>query len=363
MRPKPYLEPMPVRGRINKPQPLGLPVINMGFNELPWCPPPAVAEALAQASHHAQSYGSPFCDDLREALGATHGLNPDHLICGNGSEELLDVIGRVFARPGDEILISAYGYIQFALVANRVGATLVKAPEADFTTDTGALLAAVTDRTRILYLANPNNPTGTYLPVEALERLAQDLPSSVLLVLDLAYGEFAPEGYCAAVHEIVHAHEHVVVTRTFSKAYGLAGARTGWCHGPAWIIPALYAARAMGPVSALAQAAALAALTDMETVHERIATMNAERARVTEALEARQFQVLPSQTNFLLLSPPDRSPETAEAMVVHLFDKAGLIVGRTREAGLERFLRISPSLPEHNDLMIKTLDDFRSQRP
>lgn len=361
MRPRAYLDPMPVRGRIDKPQPLGLPVINMGFNELPWPPPPAVAKALEDASHHAQSYGSPFCDTLREALGRAHGLDPDHIICGNGSEELLDVIARIFARAGDEILISQFGYIQFALTANRVGADLVKAPEENHTTDVDALLSAISDRTRVVFIANPNNPTGTMVPVEELRRLATSLREDILLVLDLAYGEFAPDGYCAQVHALVDQHENVVVTRTFSKAYGLAGARAGWCHGPAWIIPALYAARGMGPVNALAQAAAVAALSDMDTVNKRVAAILQERARLTNQLTDRGCHVLPSHTNFLLFSPPEKDPHTTEAVIVHLFDTAGLIVTRTREAGLEEFLRVSISLPEHNDLLLSALDAFLTQ--
>ena len=361
MRPKPYLDPMPVRGRIETPQPLGLPVINMGFNELPWPPSPKVARALQDAAGNAQSYGSPHCDALRAAIGAANGLDPDHIICGNGSEELLDVIARVFARPGDEILIPQFGYIQFALTANRVGATLVKAAEADYTTDVDALLAAITDSTRVLFLANPNNPTGTFLSAADLQRLADAVPEHVVLVLDLAYGEFATPDYCAHVHRMVAAHDNVVVTRTFSKSYGLAGARVGWCHGPDWIIPALYAARGMGTVNALAQAAAIAALDDMETVHQRVATIKAERDRLSSALMARGCLVLPSQTNFLLFSPPDRDPHTTEALVVHLFDTAGLIVNRTREAGLEEFLRASISLPAHNDLMLRALDAFLTQ--
>lgn len=362
MRPRPYLEPMPVRGRIAKPQPLGLPVINMGYNELPWPPSPAVAEALRAAAEGANRYGDPYCDELRAALGDLHGIDPDQIICGNGSEDLLDVIARSFARPGDEILISQFGYIQFALTANRVGARLVKAPEQAYTTDIDAVLGAVTDRTRVLFLANPNNPTGTCLPVSALADLAAALPQTVVLVLDLAYGEFAPEGYCADVHALVDAFEHVVVTRTFSKAYGLAGARAGWCHGPAWIIPALYATRGMGPVNALAQAAALAALADVDTVTARITAIKDERSRLTDALQTRGCTVLPSQTNFLLFSPPDRDPHTTEALIVHLFDTAGLIVTRTREAGLEDFLRISISLPAHSTLLLTALDAFLAQR-
>ena len=361
MRPHAYLQPMPVRGRIERTQPLGLPVINMAFNELPWPPAPPVARALQDAAAAAQSYGSPHCDALRDAIAAANGLDPDHIICGNGSEELLDVIARVFARPGDNIVIPQFGYIQFALTANRVGATLIKAPETDHTTDVQALLDAVTDRTKVVFLANPNTPTGTLAPVQDLSRLATELPSGIVLVLDLAYGEFVDPDYCAQVHRLVALHENVVVTRTFSKAYGLAGARVGWVHGPAWIIPVLYAARGMGTVNALAQAAAVAALTDMDTVHARVEVITSERSRLTAELEARGCEVLPSHTNFLLFSPPDRDPHTTDALIVHLFDTAGLVVTPTREGGLDAFLRVSLSLPEHNDLLLAALDAFLTQ--
>jgi len=363
MRPRAYLDPMPVRGRIDRLQPKGLPLINIGFNELPYPPAPKVAEALALAAQRAQSYGSPHNDALRAALGARNGLASDQIICGNGSEELLDVIARVFARPGDEILISEFGYIQFALTANRVGASLIKASEQAFTSDIDALVAAVTERTRILFLANPNNPTGTMVPLAELARLARTLPPTVVLVLDLAYGEFAPEGYCAQVHGLVAEHENVAVTRTFSKAYGLAGARVGWCHGPDWMIPLLYAARGMGTVNALAQAAACAALDEMDVVASRVREIVSERHRLAAALTTLGFTVLPSQANFLLISPPDGTPETTEALVEHLFDTAGIIVNRTREAGLERFLRFSLSRAAHNDLLLETVRAFLDGPP
>ncbi|MEX0309586.1 MAG: aminotransferase class I/II-fold pyridoxal phosphate-dependent enzyme, partial [Tateyamaria sp.] len=160
MKPKQYIEPLVVRGRIERVQPKGLPLINLGYNELPYGPTPGVADALARAPEMVNSYGGPGVDAVRDALGELHGLDPDEIICGNGSEELLDVIGRNFARPGDEILISQFGYIQFEMTARRVGATLVKAPERDFTTDVDALIAALSKRTTLLFLANPNNPTG-----------------------------------------------------------------------------------------------------------------------------------------------------------------------------------------------------------
>ena len=357
-RPQPYTAPMPVRGRIQRPQPRGLPVINLGYNELPHGPSPAVAAALTGAGEAANRYGNPFCDGLRADLGARFGLDPDRILCGNGSEDLLDVIGRTFARPGDEILISQFGYIQFALLTNRLGATLVKAPERDLTTDPQALIAAITPRTRVLFLANPNNPTGTMLPVPVLADLVAAVPAHVVVVLDLAYGEFAGDGYCAAVHSLADARDNVIVTRTFSKAYGLAGARVGWASAPAWMVPHLYAARAMGPVNALAQAAARTALAETDILSARIAEVVSERARVAGVLRQYGVEVTPSYTNFLMVRPRGDDPALTETLVEYLFDEAGIVVNRTREAGLESFLRFSLGLPDQNDLMLDTIARF-----
>ncbi|MFT7595815.1 MAG: histidinol-phosphate aminotransferase [Paracoccaceae bacterium] len=357
-RPAPYIVPLAVRGRISRAQPKGLPVINLGFNELPYGPSPKVAEAMAACALRANYYGSPGCDALRAALGTANGLDPETIICGNGSEELLDVIARNFARPGDEILISQFGYIQFEMSARRLGATLVKAPETAFTTDVDALLGAVTDRTRLVFLANPNNPTGTVLPVAELDRLARGLPSQTVLVLDLAYGEFTGFEYCASVHALAQNHDNVVVTRTFSKAYGLAGLRVGWAHAPEWMLPGFYAARGMGSVNAMAQAAATAALGDIGTVHERVALIVAERDRVAAALAKLGISSLPSGTNFLLVTIDGAGPDRTEALVEYLFDEAGIIVTRTREAGLEHYLRFSIGLPEQNDLLIERMTSF-----
>lgn len=359
MRPTSYLEPMPVRGRINRSQPKGLPVINMGFNELPYPPLPGILAALHDTGGRAQSYGSPHCDGLRDALGELHGIDPEHIVCGNGSEELLDVIARCFARPGDEILISQYGYIQFALTANRVGATLVKAPEQDLTTDIDALLAAVSERTRVVFVANPNNPTGTMVAVGKLARLADNLPARVVLVLDLAYGEFADPHYCAQVHALVADHSNLVVTRTFSKAYGLAGVRVGWCDAPAWMVPVLYAARGMGTVNALAQAAAIAGIAEQAHVQARVDEIVAERNRIAGALGQLGFDVIPSHANFMMAMMRDGDAVLTEALVEHLFDDGGFIVNRTREAGLERYFRFSLSLPQHNDGFVDSVRRFQ----
>ena len=354
-RPQPVIAPLNVRARIGRPQPKGLPVINMSFNECPFGPSAPVAEAIVRAARRANRYGDPSCAQLRQVLAQRNGIPPDNIICGNGSEELLDVIGRVFAGKGDEIVISQYGYIQFPIVANRVGATLVRAPEKNFTSDADTLLASITPRTKIVFLANPNNPTGTLMPMAELERLAENLPETVVLVIDIAYGEFAGFDYCAEVHELAGRFSNVAVTRTFSKAYGLAGLRAGWCHAPEWMMPLLYAGRGMGTVNALAQAAALAALDDMDTVRANTSLIVAERDRVAGALDRIGFETLASKANFLLVRPPNPARERTEMLADHLFDDAGILVNLTREAGLENFFRFSLSLPEHNDQLIECL--------
>lgn len=354
--PKSYLEPLVVRGRISKPQPKRLPVVNLGFNELPYGPTPKVAAALQDTLPHTYAYGSPYCDALRAGLAVANGLDADEMICGNGSEELLDVIARNYARVGDEILISAYGYIQFEMCARRQGATIVKAPETDFTTDVDALLAAVTERTKLLFLANPNNPTGTVLSLSEMGRLVENVPSHIMVVLDLAYGEFVDNGFCRSVHDLVKERKNVIVTRTFSKAYGLAGLRVGWAHAPRDVLPGLYAARGMGSVNALAQAAAVAALQDMDVVNGRVAEIVAERGRIAGVLTQRGIRVLPSATNFLMVSMGER--ERTEALVVHLFDDAGLVVARTREAGLEDWMRFSLGTPAQNDMLLGSVARF-----
>jgi histidinol-phosphate aminotransferase len=376
-RAKNYIMPLPIRARAVRPQPKGLPIVDLSFNELPWGPTATVQSAIDKASAAANRYGNPSCEDLRRTIAECWSLNAEQIICGNGSEELLDVIGRVFARDGDEILISEFGYIQFPIVANRVGATLVKAPETEYTTSVDALLNHVSARTTVVFLANPNNPTGTMIAESELRRLASSIPATSVLVIDLAYGEFAGERYCASLHKLVSEFDNVIITQTFSKAYGLAGLRIGWLYAPEWMIPSLYAARGMGTANALAQAAAAASLTELSSMRDRVDVIVAERDRVSTQLISMGVQVVPSSANFLMISPEsvydgssslssgdktshhsDAPSYCADALATHLYDEAGFLVNRTREAGLEKFIRFSFSLPDHNDRLLTSFAEF-----
>lgn len=362
VRPEPIITPLKIRGRITRRQPSGLPVINLSFNESPLTPSPRVAATISEMAGRVNCYGEPSCELLRNELGTQHELSPDAIICGNGSEELLDVIGRAFAGQGDEIVIPQFGYIQFPIVSNRVGAKLVRATETDYTANTDALLAAVTPKTKIIFLANPNNPTGTLMPEAELMRLVEALPKHIILVIDLAYGEFAGDDYCARVHKLAGRTEHVLVTRTFSKAFGLAGLRVGWCQAPESMMPILYSARGMGTINAVAQAAALASLSDIGLVNSSVDRIVAERDRIATALSAMGVQTLPSAANFLLARIEGADQASTERLVEYLFDEAGILVNLTRETGLESFFRFSISLPEHNDLLLSTVEDFLSKQ-
>ena len=357
-KPRGYIPPLAVRPRVSRPQPNGLPVINLSFNELPYPPSPTVLTAIQSAITHGNSYGNPSCEALRSAIGNANQLDPSRIVCGNGSEELLDIIGRCFASAGDEIVISEYGYILFSIVANRVGAHLVKTKEHNFTTHIDNVLATVTDKTRIVFIANPNNPTGTMVSDTELRRLTQGLPAQTILVLDLAYSEFISTSYIANVHKLASEFDNIVVTQTFSKAYGLAGLRVGWCYAPEWMIPQLYTARGMGTVNAAAQAGAIAALADRDTMLERVSTIVFEKERIAKLLSSIGLEVIPSHTNFLLVAAPSSSDDAADKLANHLFKKSGILVNQTREAGLERFIRFSLSLPEHNTTLVKTVQSF-----
>ena len=337
--------------------PPGVPLVQLSLNESHLgASPRAVAAAKARADTLPR-YPDPTSTALREAIGRRLGLDPDHLVCGNGSEELLDVIGRAYARPGDEILFTAHGFIQFPIVAMRVGATPRRAPERTCVADVDALLARVTPRTKVTFLANPNNPTGTTLGVEALRHLRDTLPGHVVLVLDSAYAEYATQPDYTAGHELVAGTENVVVTRTFSKAYGLAALRVGWAHCPPSMARVLNRLRGIGNVNALAQEAAIAALDEpgwVERVRDEVARM---REHLTREYRALGLEPLASQTNFITVRFPARDGRTAADAHAFLAGR-GIIVRRVDDHGLGDFLRITIGTDEENRRLLDGLRAF-----
>jgi histidinol-phosphate aminotransferase len=281
----------------------GRELVTLSANENPLGSSPAALEARAGAVMPSL-YPDPDSNALREALGAVHGIDPARIICGTGSGELLAIAAGAFAGPGDEVLYVRYGFSLYEIVARRCGATPVEAPDADYGTDIDALLGAVTDKTRVVFLANPNNPTGSFLTGDELARLHAALPPDVLLVLDQAYAEYvSPEDDDGGL-ALAAQHANVLVTRTFSKAYGLAGERVGWATGAPELIDVLNRIRGPFNVGNGAQAVATAAAGDQDFVNRSREHNSRERARFVTAVEAlgnHGLRALPSKANFVLV--------------------------------------------------------------
>ena len=227
----------------------------LSSNETPLGPSPRAVEAYSACAAHLELYPDGGSTGLREAIADVYGLNPDRMICGNGSDEILELVARAYIGPGDEGLYSEYGFLVYKIAILAAGGTPVVAPEQNLTTDVDALLARVTPRTKVVFLANPNKTTGTYLPFDEIRRLHAGLPSNVLLVLDAAYAEYVRRNDYEAGVELAATADNVLMTRTFSKIYGLAALRIGWAYGPAHVIDALNRVRGPFNVSGASQAA------------------------------------------------------------------------------------------------------------
>ncbi|BCH34664.1 histidinol-phosphate aminotransferase [Mesorhizobium sp. L-8-10] len=316
-------------------------VVNLGLNESWIGPAPGVVDAIRDSAVSVHRYADPGCGVMRATIGREFGLDPARIVCGNGSEELLDAVGRVYARAGDEILFPAYSFLQFAIVAYRLGATAVEAPLGPgFVVDVDALLASVTPRTRVVFLANPNNPTGTAVPMEEVARLARELPSHIVLVLDCAYAEYVDPSEAAVAFAIADRHPNVVVTRTFSKAYGMASARAGWAYAHADVAVALNNVRGIGNVNGMAQAAATVAIGEQGFIGEVRRRTAEGRLHLETQLRGLGFEVVDSAANFAFARLPVAEPGWALATVARLA-RRGFVIRSNEDYGLPEWLRIS----------------------
>ncbi|UIJ45473.1 histidinol-phosphate transaminase [Sphingomonas cannabina] len=319
----------------------GRKVVKLSSNENPLGTSPAARAAFASAASRLERYPDASGAELRETLAAKYGLDPMRIIYGNGSDEILHLAAGAFAGPGDEVIFVKYGFAVYEIAARRVGATPIVAPDKDYATDVDAILAAVTPRTRIVYIANPNNPTGTYASKAEIARLHAGLPGDVLLVLDHAYAEYidgdAEDGGMA----LAESAPNVLVTRTFSKMYGLAAERIGWGYAAAPIIEAMHRIRLPFSITIAGTAAAIAALGDTGFV-EHTRAHNAEWRRwfadEVAKLGNAGLRAVPSQANFVLVLFEGKL--TAEAAYKGLMD-AGYIVRWLPGQGLPHGLRIT----------------------
>ncbi len=279
------------------------PRAKLSANENPLGCSPAALAARNAAGDPAR-YPDPDCTALRTALGAAHAIDPARIVCGTGSGELLGLIVQGYAGPDDEVVFSRFSFSLYEIIARRCGAHPVEVPDCDYGADVTAILAAVTPRTRVVLLANPNNPTGTYLPAEEVARLHAGIPVDVVFVIDQAYAEYLAPGIDDGGLALAAVHDNVLVTRTFSKIHGLAGERVGWATGAPALISTLNRIRGAFNVSSGAQAAALGALGDSGFVEHARAHNTAVRERFTADLTAlgnHGLRVIPSAANFVLV--------------------------------------------------------------
>lgn len=318
----------------------GTRLVKLGSNENPHGCSPRAAATLAER-REAALYPDPDAAALRAAIGAGHGIDPARIVCGTGSGELLHCAVQAFAGSGDEVVMSRYSFSLYPLLARKVGAEPVFAEAEDYAVSVDCLLAAVTERTRVVLLDNPNNPVGTWLDARAVARLHAALPPHVLLVIDQAYAEYLDSGAEDGGLHLAGATENVLVTRTFSKAYGLAGERVGWATGAPALVAALNRLRGAFNVTASGQAAARAALEDREFV-ARTARDNAAAREAFEraiaALGNRGLRAIPSQANFTLVL--FEGALTAEAALKAL-ERGGYAVRHLPDQGLGHALRIT----------------------
>ncbi len=319
----------------------GVKAVKLSSNENPLGTAPAAQAAFDSARGSLERYPDAGATALREAIGALHGLDPERIIYGTGSDEILHLAAGAYAGPGDEVIYVRHGFAVYDIAARRVGATPVIAPDRDYATDVDALLACVTDRTRVVFVANPNNPTGTYAPRAEIERLHAGLPSSVLLVIDQAYAEYLVPGEEDGALALAASHPNVLVTRTFSKIYGLAAERIGWGYAAAPVIDALHRIRAPFNVTIAGQAAAVAAIGAQDFVaasREHNQRWRAWLADQVAALGNQGLRAVPSHANFLLvLFEGAVRAETA----YHALMARGYIVRWLPGQGLPEGLRIT----------------------
>jgi histidinol-phosphate aminotransferase len=332
-------------------------IFKLSSNETPLGPSPKAIEAYRTWADHLEDYPDGSATELRQAIGATFGLDPARIVCGAGSDDLLNLIARAFLADGDEAIHTTHGFLVYPIATIGTGAKPVVAAEKEFTADVDAILKAVTPRTKVVFLANPNNPTGTYIPFDEVKRLHRGLPAHVLLVLDAAYAEYVERNDYESGLELVATSENVVMCRTFSKIHGLAALRLGWMVGPAHIIDAINRIRGPFNVNAPAIAAGVAAMRDAAHVERSRAHNTQWLGWLSAEIGKLGLRVTPSVANFILIHFPDTPGKTAKEADAFL-TKRGLILRAVGAYKLPNALRMSIGTEEANKLVVQALKEF-----
>jgi histidinol-phosphate aminotransferase len=332
-------------------------VFKLSSNETPLGPSPKALEAVQAAAGGLALYPEGSARVLREAIGAKFGLDPARIVCGAGSDDLLSLLAHAFVGSGDEGIFTTHGFLVYRIAIMAAGGTPVVAEEVSHTANVDAILAKVTPRTRIIYLANPNNPTGTYLSFDEVKRLHAALPGNVLLVLDAAYAEYVRRNDYASGLELVATSDNVVMTRTFSKIYGLASLRLGWMVGPAHVVDAVNRIRGPFNVNGLAMAAGVAALADETHLSAAMGHNDEWLGWLMREIQALGLKVTPSVANFVLIHFPSDDGRTAKDADDFLTSR-GLVLRRVMAYGLPNALRLTVGGAEANRLVVAALREF-----
>ena len=337
--------------------PAGVKLHKLSSNETPLGPSPTAIAAYKSAAEKLELYPDGSSTALREAIARRYGLDPNRIVCGAGSDEILSYLTNAFMGPGDEGIFTEHGFLVYRIAIMAAGGVPVVVKEKDYTADVDAILAAVTEKTKIVYLANPNNPTGTYLPHAEVKRLHAGLRPDILLVLDAAYAEYVKRNDYSSGMEMVSSSDNVVMTRTFSKIHGLAALRIGWGYMPLAIADAVNRIRGPFNVSAPAIAAGVAAIEDAAHMDAALAHNEEWNAILTAELGKIGIAVTPSVGNFLLLHFPGLAGKTAKEADAFLTQR-GLILRAVGAYGLPQCLRLTIGGAESNRLVIAALTEF-----
>lgn len=328
--------------------------IKLSSNEGAFGTPPGAQKAIAAVAEEGYRYPDGGADDLRRAIGARFKLDPARIVCGAGSDDLIYQLCLAYGGPGRDIIMSAHGFAIYEIAGTYAGSKVIKTPERNLTTDVDAMLAAVSPATRLVFLANPNNPTGSFLSQNEVTRLRAGLPPEVLLVLDSAYAEYVDRPDYDPV-ALVNAGDNIIMTRTFSKIFGLGGMRIGWAYAAPAIIDVLNRVRAPFNVTLASQAAAIAALSEPGWVEKGRAHNIEYRTILTRGLEQAGIKVWPSEGNFVLadFGTKERADAADEALRAR-----GVIVRKVGAYALPHCLRITVGLADEVEQVIAGLRDF-----
>ena len=330
----------------------------LSSNETPIGPSPKARAAYEECAADLERYPDSAATDLRQTIAAEFDLDPERLVVGAGSDELLQMIAHAYVGEGDDVIYTEHSFVVYRLVTKSNGANGIEVEETDYCADVDKILAALTEKTRVIYLANPNNPTGTYLPASEIKRLHDGIPSDVLLVMDEAYAEYVERSDYESAMDMVHGLDNIVMTRTFSKIFGLAALRLGWAYCPTHVAEVLNRIRGPFNTTAAAQAAGIEAIKDKDHIAKAKAHNDQWMRWYEQQLGGLGIDFTPSVGNFILMQFPDR--ETATRANQFLLSK-GIIVRAAPAPNLGHTLRLSIGMDDENRHVIDSLSEFLKQ--